>query len=88
MKKEVPVTLTQDIDFNHHDQLIQLVQEANRFSSYILIKYKNLQINVKSSLSMRILMISKGEKLNIYAEGNDAQQAIDHITSFLDLKRV
>ncbi|MBT2733711.1 HPr family phosphocarrier protein [Bacillus sp. ISL-7] len=86
MKKEVPVTLTQD--FNHHDQLMQLVQEANRFNSYILIKYKNLQINVKSSLSIRILMISKGEKINIYAEGNDAEQAIDHITSFLVLKRV
>lgn len=86
MRKEVPFTLTQD--FNQYDQLMQLVQEANRFNSYILIKYKNLQINVKSSLSIRILMISKGEKLNIYAEGNDAEQAIDHITSFLALKRV
>ncbi|MCM2535307.1 HPr family phosphocarrier protein [Neobacillus pocheonensis] len=84
MRKEVPFTLTQD--FNQYDQLMQLVQEANRFNSYILIKYKNLQINVKSSLSIRILMISKGEKLNIYAEGNDAEQAIDHITSFLALK--
>jgi phosphotransferase system HPr (HPr) family protein len=86
MKKEVPVKLTQD--FYHHDQLIQLVQEANRFNSYILFKYKNLQIKVKSSLSIRILMISKGEKLNIYADGNDAEQAIDHITSFLALERV
>lgn len=33
-------------------------------------------------------MISKGEKLNIYAEGNDAEQAINHITAFLDLKKV
>jgi phosphotransferase system HPr (HPr) family protein len=81
MKKEVAFTLTQD--FNHHDQLIQLVREANRFNSYILMKYKNLQINVKSFLSIRILSVSKGETLNIFADGNDAQQAIDHITSFL-----
>ncbi|MDR4945954.1 HPr family phosphocarrier protein [Neobacillus cucumis] len=86
MKKEVAYTLTQD--FNYHDQLTQLVQEANRFNSYILMKYKNLQINVKSFLSIRILRISKGETLNIFADGNDAERAIDHISSFLIKKGI
>jgi phosphotransferase system HPr (HPr) family protein len=85
VKIEIPVILTQDF---HHDQLIQLVEETNRFNSYILIKYKNFDINAKSLLSIWMLKISKGENITVYAEGHDAEIAIEHITTLLGLEKV
>jgi phosphotransferase system HPr (HPr) family protein len=83
-EKTISVTLTQDF---HHDQLIQLVKETNRFKSYILIQYKNLQINAKNALSISILTVPNGEKLTICAEGPEAEQALEYITTYLALQK-
>jgi phosphotransferase system HPr (HPr) family protein len=81
MKKKISITLFRDL---HPEQISQIVVKANQFDSYILIERNNFQINAKSPLStMGFFKANKGETIVISAVGADADQALEHLSSFL-----
>lgn len=62
------------------------VQVAGRFSSQILVEKGNKKINAKSIMGVLSLGVKQGEKIYIFANGKDEEDAIkaieELITSF------
>jgi len=61
----------------------QFVQEANRFSSNIFLEKDGKKINAKSIMGLMSLAITKGETVNLIAEGPDETIAINELTSLI-----
>jgi len=59
------------------------VQEANRFSSEILLEKDGKKINAKSIMGLMSLAVGSGTQINIIADGDDEQEAMDTLTSFI-----
>ncbi|MBO8162557.1 MAG: HPr family phosphocarrier protein [Brevibacillus sp.] len=80
MRKEIQITMTREL---LPIQIRQLVSEANRFHSYILIEAKNRQINLKNPLSaMSFFPQLKGMTIVVSASGSDAEQALGFLTTY------
>ena len=60
----------------------ELVKCASSFKSHVNLVYQDLTVNAKSLLGILMLAASRGAKIKIEAEGEDAEQAI---TSILNL---
>lgn len=54
----------------------ELVKCAGLFRSNIFLSYKKLRVNAKSLLGVLMLAATKGVKLKIEAEGQDAEVAV------------
>lgn len=68
----------------HDNPIAELVHLACRFSSEIYLAARNKQINAKSIMGvMSAYRIGPGEKVEIFAKGNDAQEAILAVEAFL-----
>lgn len=57
----------------------ELVKCASNFNSEITLTYQNLSVNAKSLLGILMLAASKGSKIRIEAEGEDAKKAVEEI---------
>ena len=57
----------------------ELVKCANRFRSKICLLYQKHLVNGKSLLGILMLAASKGAKIGIEAEGEDAEEAVQSI---------
>lgn len=55
----------------------ELVKCAGLFRSQIFLSYKKLRVNAKSLLGVLMLAATKGVKLKIEAEGQDAEKAVE-----------
>ena len=62
----------------------ELVKCASAFKAQVNLIYQDLTVNAKSLLGILMLAASRGAKIRVEAEGEDAEQAID---SILDLAR-
>ncbi len=60
-----------------------LVNKAGQYSSEIQITYKDKKVNLKSIMGVMSLGIPKGAEIEIIAEGNDEDEAIEGITSVI-----
>lgn len=80
MKKEISVTLMQDLP---SEQLLNVVKEANRFNSYILIHAEHLEINAKNPLSVMELGRIESKDIVISADGSDSERALESMMSLL-----
>ena len=54
-----------------------LVEVANEFKSEVWIEKDGQEANGKSIMSILLLCVEKGSKVNIKAEGSDATQAVE-----------
>ena len=52
------------------------VQVAGRFSSRILVEKGNKKINAKSIMGVLSLGVKQGEKIYIFANGDDEEEAV------------
>lgn len=59
------------------------VQEANRFSADIFIEKDDKKVNAKSIMGVMSLAISAGKEIVIHSDGNDAEQAVASLASFV-----
>ena len=59
------------------------VQEANKYSSEILVEKEDKRVNAKSIMGIMSLAINTGSDLTILAEGSDEEQAVESLVSFL-----
>ena len=53
------------------------VQVAGKFSAQILVEKGNKKINAKSIMGVLSLGVKKGDKIFIFANGKDEEQAIE-----------
>ncbi|HYX38888.1 MAG: HPr family phosphocarrier protein [Pseudobdellovibrionaceae bacterium] len=63
------------------------VQEAKRFSSEIVIEAGGRVSSAKSLFKLQLLELQQGADVTIKAEGEDAHQAVEHLSAYLDKLR-
>ncbi|NGX46855.1 MAG: Phosphocarrier protein HPr [Chlamydiae bacterium] len=64
----------------------ELVKCASNFKSEINLTYQDLTVNAKSLLGILMLAAAKGAKIQIEANGEDAQDAISAILALAENK--
>lgn len=57
----------------------ELVKCANSFKSHVSLIYQKHAVNAKSLLGVLMLAASKGARISIEAEGDDAEMAVQSI---------
>ncbi|HPS53795.1 MAG TPA: HPr family phosphocarrier protein [Phycisphaerae bacterium] len=67
----------------HARPAMQVVQLAQKYASNIEVAKDALKVDAKSIMSVMRLAATKGTKLKISADGEDAQQAIDALTQLI-----
>lgn len=60
------------------------VQKANRFTSDIILEREKKQVNAKSIMGIMSLAVGHGAKITLVADGNDAEEAIKELVSFIE----
>ena len=65
-------------------QAALFVQEANRFTADIFLKKDDRQVNAKSIMGVMSLAIAHGTPITLIADGNDEEQALASLTSFVE----
>jgi len=70
----------------HTRPATELVKCAQTFKSEILLVYQGLNVSAKSLLGILMLAASCGAKIDIEAEGNDAEDAVNAILSLAEQK--
>ena len=80
MQKEVIVGLEAGL---HARPAALLVQEAKKFSSKILIRHHSQEVSALSIMGLMSLALSKGSKVTIVADGEDAEAAANALEEFL-----
>lgn len=63
----------------HARPACDLVKEASKWESEIVILYKDKKINAKSIFELLSCAIKKGQEINIIASGSDEKEAMDAI---------
>jgi phosphocarrier protein len=63
-----------------------LVKTANRFVSELSLEKDGLEVNGKSIMGILMLAATKGTRITLKAEGNDAQQAIETLGKLFENK--
>jgi catabolite repression HPr-like protein len=59
------------------------VQEANRFSADIFLEKDGKKVNAKSIMGLMSLAVGSGVLVNIVADGDDEEKAIDALSNFV-----
>lgn len=60
-----------------------LVQKASQFESKVYIESGDKKINAKSIMGMMSLGLVQDAEVTVYAEGSDAQAAVNELVSYL-----
>ncbi|MCM1063072.1 MAG: HPr family phosphocarrier protein [Eubacterium sp.] len=84
-KRNVQVKLENGLDAR---PIAHLVQEASKYDSTIYIIAEGKRINAKSIMGMMSLALDSGEDLEVSADGQDEQEAVEGIENFLSGKAV
>lgn len=63
----------------HARPATKVVNCASNFSSEITLEYKGRKVNMKSIMGVMSLGIPQGAEITVYAEGDDAEQALQAI---------
>jgi phosphocarrier protein len=64
----------------------ELVKCASTFKANITLTYQDLTVNAKSLLGILMLAASRGAKIHIEAEGEDANKAVSSILELAQSK--
>ena len=57
----------------------ELVKCATSFKSQVTLRYQNYIVNAKSLLGILMLAATRGAKISVEAEGEDAEEAVKSI---------
>ena len=66
----------------HARAAAKLVNLASGFASDIRLQKGNHEVNAKSIMGLLMLAASQGTRLEIHADGEDAEQALDSLQAF------
>ena len=67
----------------HNRQATYFVQKANEFESSISVESGSRRMNAKSLLGIMSLSIVTGATVTLYAEGRDAEDALNALEALL-----
>ena len=81
LAKEVTITSSDGL---RTSKAAMFVQVAGRFSSQILVEKGNKKINAKSIMGILSLGVKQGEKIYIFADGKDEEEAIAAIEKLIN----
>ena len=70
----------------HARPAAMFVKTANRFASNILVEKDGETVNGKSIMGLMMLAAGPGSKLTVYADGNDASQALAELETLIARK--
>jgi phosphocarrier protein len=70
----------------HARPAAMFVKTANRFSCDIFVDKDGEKVNGKSIMGLMMLAAGPGSKLTVYAEGQDASQAMTELETLLKTK--
>ena len=79
-KSSIHVNLGNELKARH----IALVQEASKYESSIYIQIGARKVNAKSIMGMMTLGLDIGEELEVTADGDDEEAAVDGIERFMN----
>lgn len=68
----------------HARPAMQFVELANKYACGIEVTKASLTVDAKSIMSVMRLAATKGTKLKIIADGNDATEAVEALTELID----
>ncbi|MGC1878648.1 MAG: HPr family phosphocarrier protein [Rhabdochlamydiaceae bacterium] len=64
----------------------ELVKCAAIFKSQVMLTYQSYTVNAKSLLGILMLAASRGAKIHVIAEGDDAEEAVKSILNLASNK--
>lgn len=85
VEKDVLVGIAPGLDA---EPVTLFVQKANSFASEIFIEKGNRRVNAKSIMGLLGLSIKKDTKIHLIANGNDDQEAIETLSTFLEKEKI
>jgi len=68
----------------HARAATRFVQLASRFKSDIRVQRENRDVSGKSIMGLMMLAASKGTRIHLRAEGEDAAEAIDQLQALVE----
>ena len=68
----------------HARAAAKFVKLASTFKSKIDLERKRQRVNGKSIMGVMMLAASKGSKITIHAEGNDAKESIEKLEQLIN----
>ncbi len=77
------VTIANDLGM-HLRAAGALVQTAGRFHAEVWLQRNEMRVNGKSIMSVLTLAAAKGCELTVYAEGDDAMEAVAEICNLIE----
>jgi catabolite repression HPr-like protein len=80
IKKTVKIHLDAGLDFR---PVAMLVQIANQYDSDIYLQDNRHKFNAKSNMGVMTLCTTDSDAIEVVAEGEDAEKAVDHIERYL-----
>ncbi|XZR52872.1 MAG: HPr family phosphocarrier protein [Enterobacteriaceae bacterium] len=80
IKKEIFINIKNGL---HIRPAAKLVKEAKKFTSDIIIKHNNNEVNAKSLFNIQTLGILKGDKIIILIKGDDEEKALFHLLNVI-----
>ena len=80
MTKRVEVS---NLENKHKNAIAELVQKACKYESHIELVGNGKNINGKSLMGMMAFGLHDGMKVDVCAEGADAEQAVADISEYL-----
>lgn len=60
-----------------------LVGEANKFDCHVMMLHGEHRMNCKSLMSLLAFPVCPGDEVTVECDGEDEQQALEHIVLFL-----
>lgn len=63
-----------------------MVQISSRYDSRVYVSSNNKKVNAKSIMGMMSIGFSNGDELNIEAEGEDAEEAVEAMAKYIESK--
>lgn len=79
-KKEVKLEVKNGLEARSAALFVQL---ASKYESHILVIVNEKQVNAKSIMGMMSLGSIKGKIIQLVAEGEDEEEAVEALTEFL-----
>jgi phosphocarrier protein len=79
------VTITNKLGL-HARAAAKLVSTAGRFAADVFVEKEDQRINGKSIMGVMMLAASQGTVLTLVVDGEDAEAAMDALTSLVDDK--
>ena len=80
IKKSVKIQLDAGLDFR---PVAMLVQIANQYDSDIYLQDEKHKFNAKSIMGVMTLCTADCDEIEVVAEGEDAEKAVEHIEKYL-----